>query len=54
MIMWGVEEINKITVIGNLGRDPEMQYIPSGQGQVSGDDSVPVGAGMDDVDDLPF
>ena len=31
MIMWGVEEINKIIGIGNLGRDPEMQYTPSGQ-----------------------
>ena len=23
--------MNKITVIGNLGRDPEMRYTPSGQ-----------------------
>jgi len=24
--------MNKITIIGNLGRDPEMQYTPNGQG----------------------
>ncbi len=24
--------MNKIIVIGHLGRDPEMRYLPSGQG----------------------
>ena len=24
--------MNKVIVIGNLGRDPEMRYLPSGQG----------------------
>ena len=27
--------MNKIIVIGNLGRDPEMRYLPSGQGVTS-------------------
>ncbi len=27
--------MNKIIVIGNLGRDPEMKYTPSGQGVTS-------------------
>jgi single-strand DNA-binding protein len=27
--------VNKIIVIGNLGRDPEMRYTPSGQGVTS-------------------
>ena len=27
--------MNKIIVIGNLGRDPEMRYTPSGQGVTS-------------------
>ncbi len=26
------EAMNKIIVIGHLGRDPEMRYLPSGQG----------------------
>ncbi len=26
--------MNKIIVIGNLGRDPEMRYTPNGQGMV--------------------
>src|ERR671915_2629403 len=26
-----VEKINKIVLIGNLGRDPEVRYTPSGQ-----------------------
>ena len=27
--------MNKIIVIGNLGRDPEMRYTPNGQGVTS-------------------
>jgi len=27
--------VNKVIVIGNLGRDPEMRYTPSGQGVTS-------------------
>ncbi len=27
--------MNKIIVIGNLGRDPEMRYTPGGQGVTS-------------------
>ena len=27
-----IETMNKIIVIGNLGRDPEMRYAPNGQG----------------------
>ncbi len=27
--------MNKIIVIGNLGRDPEMRYTPNGQGVAS-------------------
>jgi len=27
--------MNKIIVIGNLGRDPEMKYTPNGQGVTS-------------------
>ncbi len=27
--------VNKIIVIGNLGRDPEMRYTPGGQGMTS-------------------
>ena len=28
--------MNKIIVIGNLGRDPEMRYTPNGQGVTCG------------------
>ena len=30
-----METMNKIIVIGNLGRDPEMRYTPNGQGVTS-------------------
>ena len=26
-----IEDINKVMIIGNLGRDPEMRYTPSGR-----------------------
>ena len=34
----------------------DVQFLgrPAGQGQDTGGDAVPVGAGMDDVDHLPF
>ena len=27
--------INRVTLIGNLGRDPEMRYLPSGEAVAS-------------------
>ncbi len=31
---WG-KVVNEVIVIGHLGRDPEMRYIPNGQGMTS-------------------
>jgi single-strand DNA-binding protein len=41
--------VNKVILVGNCGRDPEIRYLPSGQAPAKSS------SGFDDMDDdIPF